>query len=71
MTKRTAQIGYDVYQPDGRGDLKKIDTVFASYDDPEEMRRSLISHDGYSSDIVVTCGGKVSPQNAELPDDVG
>jgi hypothetical protein len=32
---------------------KEIDTVFATGYDAEEMRRSLINHDGYDSRIVV------------------
>ena len=32
-----------------------IDTVFASYADADEMKRSLINHDGYDARIVVTC----------------
>jgi hypothetical protein len=43
------QQAFNVYQ--GR---KLIDTVFAQGYDTEEMRRSLINHDGYASDIRVT-----------------
>jgi hypothetical protein len=32
---------------------KKINTCFASYSDAEDMRASLISHDGYDSTITV------------------
>ena len=42
------QEAFDVYL-NGR----KIDTVFATNYDAEEMRRSLIDHDGYDSRIVV------------------
>ena len=34
-------------------DGKLIDTVFATGYDAEEMRRSLINHDGYDARIVV------------------
>jgi hypothetical protein len=44
-----------VYRPMPNGKLREIDTVFASYKDPDEMRRSLIGHDGYPSNIVVVC----------------
>lgn len=44
---------YDIQRPAGGIRLRTIDTVFATYRDPEEMRRSLISHDGYPGDIVV------------------
>lgn len=30
-----------------------IDTVFANYRDSEEMRKSLINHDGYDPAILV------------------
>ena len=40
---------FDVYL---RGKL--IDTVFATGYDSEEMRKSLINHDGYDHDIKVT-----------------
>lgn len=59
-----ANFAHDVYKPDDDGFLEKIDTVFADYSDPDEMRRSLINHDGYSSDIVVECEGKTSPEQA-------
>ena len=42
---------YDVYL-----DSRLIDTVFASYKDVDETRRSLINHDGYDPAIrVVLC----------------
>jgi hypothetical protein len=44
---------FDVYHPTRNGKLKLIDTVFANGYDAEEMRTSLINHDGYPSDIVV------------------
>ena len=45
-----AQDAFDVYL-----DGKHIDTVFASVGayDAEEMKKSLINHDGYSSGIEV------------------
>lgn len=51
-----------VYQPDADDILQEIDTVFADYSDPDEMRRSLINHDGYDERIVVECNGKRSPE---------
>lgn len=42
------QQAFNVYL---RGKL--IDTIFAKGYDVEEMRRSLINHDGYSPEIVV------------------
>ncbi len=55
-----ASFAYDVYVPErvktrrGWDDrLKLIDTVFCSYKNVDECRRSLINHDGYRSDIVV------------------
>lgn len=63
-------FAHHVFQPDNNGCLEQIDTVFASYDDPDEMRRSLINHDGYRSDIAVRCDGKVSPGTADLPDNL-
>jgi len=48
---------YNIYRPTARGALRRIDTVFASYRDVEEMRRSLINHDGYPADIVVRLVG--------------
>lgn len=39
---------FDVYK-----DGKKIDTVFYSGNDADEVKKSLIDHDGYDSDIVV------------------
>jgi hypothetical protein len=43
-----SQFRYDVYL-----NGEKIDTVFASYQDEEEMKHSLINHDGYNSSIDV------------------
>lgn len=58
-----ASIAHEVYIPSEKnGRLEKIDTVFADYADPEEMRRSLINHDGYSDKIVVKCNGKRAPK---------
>ena len=55
---------FDVYKPNPNsktGRLKKIDTVFYSEGDKtiaEEVKRSLINHDGYDSDIIVKRGKK-------------
>ena len=46
-TPKTRNTAYSVYL-NGR----EIDIVFASYDDPEEMHRSLVNHDGYDPRIV-------------------
>ena len=44
---------YDVYQM-VKGKKVHIDTVFTSgHDDAEDMKRSLVNHDGYDSDIIV------------------
>jgi hypothetical protein len=41
-------------------DGKVIDVVFyTGYSSPEEVRRSLIDHDGYSPEIVVTLNRKI------------
>ena len=39
-----------------------VDRVFDSADDPEEVRRSLVNHDGYSPSITVRAGGKQVPK---------
>ena len=62
MAKQRRSFAHDVYKPDAAGCLKRIDTVFASYSDPDEMRRSLIGHDGYDADIVVICEKKRAPE---------
>lgn len=46
---RSKHRAFNVYR--GR---KLIDTVFATGYDAEDMRRSLIDHDGYPYDIRVT-----------------
>ena len=38
---------------------KLIDTVFATGYDAEEMRRSLINHDGYDAGITVRRNNKI------------
>lgn len=48
QTEHKPQDAFDVYL-NGR----LIDTVFANGYDAEEMRRSLINHDGYDSRITV------------------
>ena len=45
--------GFNVYRPTRSGTLKLIDTVFWTAGTRDEVRRSLINHDGYASDIVV------------------
>lgn len=54
-------FAHEVYRP-SRNDRRgvHVDTVFANYNDPEEMRRALINHDGYPTDIFVRCNGKTS-----------
>lgn len=44
---------YDVYRPAPNGKNKHIDTVFFTGYTVDEVRRSLINHDGYAYDIVV------------------
>ena len=48
FTKLVAQIAYDVYL---RG--RHIDTVFFTRYTAEEVRESLIDHDGYDPAILV------------------
>lgn len=47
--------GWNVYRPYGNGSyMKLIDTVFYDDDcDEDYVRRGLINHDGYPSDIIV------------------
>lgn len=49
------QISWDVFIPAPRGSgLIHIDTVFFNKDcDADYVKRSLIDHDGYRSDIVI------------------
>jgi hypothetical protein len=44
---------FDVYKEDGMGNQTLVDTVFWTAGTKDEVRRSLINHDGYDSDIVV------------------
>ena len=45
---------YRVYTEDEYGNEKEIDTVFwCDKSDAEEVRRSLINHDGYDSNIII------------------
>lgn len=46
---------WDVYLPQANGRNKHIDTVFydASYKDADEVKRSLVNHDGYPPNIIV------------------
>lgn len=37
---------------------KKIDTVFQTASGPDEVKRSLVNHDGYDGDIKVRCRRK-------------
>ena len=47
---------YDIY-------LNKewIDRVFDEEEDPQEVKRSLVNHDGYDPAIVVKRGGRLIP----------
>lgn len=48
---------YRVYKKDKYGNETEVDTVFwCDNSDAAEVRRSLIGHDGYDSDIIVSCG---------------
>jgi hypothetical protein len=48
------QAAFDVYRPiRGTDRMRLVDTVFATSYSEEEMRRSLINHDGYPADITV------------------
>lgn len=45
---------YRVYTEDQYGEETEIDTVFwCDNSDADEVRRSLINHDGYDSNIIV------------------
>lgn len=46
--EKLVEKAFDVYK-----NGKLIDTVFYNYDDAEEVKKSLIDHDGYDSDIKV------------------
>lgn len=48
VKEASRQYSYDVYL-----NGKLIDTVFANYNDVEEMKQSLINHDGYDYRIKV------------------
>lgn len=51
-TKNNPRYSYDVYL-----NSKKIDTIFYGINEPvDEVKRSLINHDGYDSNIVVRRG---------------
>lgn len=50
--ERRYKGAYDVYVPTNYG-REHIDTVFWDTSTVDEVRRSLIDHDGYQSDIVV------------------
>lgn len=52
MEKR--QLAWDVYRIKRDGSLQHIETVFFDPDmDHEDVKRSLVDHDGFSPDIVV------------------
>jgi len=55
--KTAASIPYDVYI-----DGTWVNRVFDQERDPEEVKRSLVSHDGYPSNIEVRRGGKRIPK---------
>lgn len=44
---------FAVYKEDSLGNRESVDTVFWTAGTKDEVRRSLIDHDGYDSDIVV------------------
>lgn len=48
MDKQKKQQAFDVYL-----NGKRIDTVFATGYDVEEMKKSLVEHDGYNPSITV------------------
>lgn len=51
---------FDVYKPCSfGGGQMHIDTVFYSSATVDEVRRGLIGHDGYDSDIIVTPSGDI------------
>ena len=48
---------YRVFEQDKHGNETEVDTVFwCDNSDADEVRRSLIGHDGYDTDIIVSCG---------------
>lgn len=49
----TDQKAYDVCLPYGEGSVQLIDTVFFKHSTEEEVRESLINHDGYDPRIIV------------------
>ena len=54
-SKSKATRAFNVYR-----DGKLMDTVFAAGYDAEEMRHSLINHDGYPHDIRVTMRSRMT-----------
>jgi hypothetical protein len=60
-----AQRAFDVFRFSGRH-TRQIDTVFATGYTADEMRRSLINHDGYPADISVY---RRHPQRYRVYDD--
>lgn len=55
-----AHNAFNVYNSKGR----LIDTVFSTDTDPLEVKRSLVNHDGFASDIKVT---KVRKPKQKMP----
>ena len=56
MPKFIRHQAFDVFRKGACGCLREIDTVFyseAPKTTVEEVRKSLIDHDGYPSDIIV------------------
>lgn len=55
-------VWFNVYDVDGR----LIDEVhYPSTDTPEDVKRSLVNHDGYDADITVECTIEQHPEPAE------
>ena len=59
---------FNVYKPYSH---KIIDTVFSTETDPAEVKRSLVNHDGYDSDIRVVKVRKAKAKPAPVLADFG
>ena len=59
---------FNVYKPYSH---KIIDTVFSTETDPAEVKRSLVNHDGYDSNIRVTKVRKAKKAKAPVMPDLG
>ena len=62
LTRMAASNAWDVFL-----DGKLIDTVFDESHDPEDVKRSLVDHDGYDHRIEVKFGGKGKPKRKMRP----